>query len=344
MNTHEHYMQIALELAKKGAGKVSPNPMVGCVIVKNGEIIGKGWHQVYGGSHAEPNAIANLNNESDVAGSDVYVTLEPCAHFGLTPPCANLLVGLKPKQVIIGSLDDNPLVGGKGIKLLESAEITVITGILEAECRQLNKRFFCNMTKNRPYVVLKWARSADGFIALPNYKAVAISGLESNIKVHQMRAEEDAILVGFKTAFYDNPSLTVRLASGKNPLRLFIDKDLKLPSSHHLVDQSTATICFNSHKTEKLNNLEYIKIGTTNYASAILALLQKRKISSVLVEGGTTLLQSFIDLDLWDEAVTITNKEMLQNGIKAPNLANQSQHSLQVEDDKWEMYFNSVAN
>lgn len=333
MNRHEHYMQIALELAKKGLESVSPNPMVGCVIVKNDQIIGQGYHQKYGEAHAEPNAAASVENQKDIEGSDFYVTLEPCAHYGKTPPCADLLVKLKPKRVIIANVDSNPLVGGKGILKLKNAGIEVITGVLDKEARILNKRFFTVMEKKRPYVILKWAQSKNGFIAGENFEQIQISGKESMHFSHQLRAQEDAILVGFNTAFHDNPSLTTRLVEGKNPLRLYIDKQLKLPKTHHLLDQRAATICFNSVKTETTEHLTFIKLEGENFQNQILDYLFQNKINSLIVEGGTTLLQSFIDKNLWDEALVLESEKKLNKGIKAPEINKKAQEQVSLGDD-----------
>ena len=311
-------MGFALELALKGKGNVSPNPMVGCIIVKDDIVIGQGYHEKYGEPHAEPNAVKSVLNPELIKGSDVYVTLEPCAHYGKTPPCARLLADLKPKRVIIGAIDSNPLVENKGVKILEEAGIEVTSGILSDESRKLNARFFTNMEKERPYIILKWAQSADGFIGGENYAQVAISNSDSQKISHQLRADEDAILVGTNTAFYDNPSLTTRNVKGKNPLRVFIDKNLKVPDSHQLLNGVSPSICYNSTKNEVLENIEYVKLNSTDFISDILTDLHKRKVGSLIVEGGAELLQSFIDANLWDEALVFNGDTKLEKGIKAP--------------------------
>ena len=318
MNRHEHFMHLALELAKKGKGKVSPNPMVGCVIVKEDTIIGQGYHMVYGGPHAEPNAVNSVQDKNDIAESDVYVTLEPCSHFGKTPPCVELLLKYHPKRVIIANLDSNPLVAGEGIRKLQNAGIEVIVGVLDQEARDLNRRFFTFMEKKRPYIILKWAQSQDGFIDGHTEIPTAISGKESLIHSHQLRADEDAILVGTNTALKDNPSLTTRLVEGKNPFGLYSDKQLNLPQTHHLLDQSTPTICFNLLKSKTQENLEFIQLSGQSFNEQILDELYKRKISSIIVEGGAQLLQSFIDQNLWDEAIVYQSPLMLNQGLKAP--------------------------
>ena len=315
------YMQRALQLARLGAGGVSPNPMVGCVIVHEGKIIGEGWHQKYGEAHAEVNAINSVLDKSVLSNSEVYVTLEPCSHFGKTPPCADLLIKYQVTKVYICNHDPNPLVGGKGIEKLRQAGIEVETGLLESEGRVLNKRFFTFIEKNRPFIILKWAETADGFIAKRNYEAVQISNLLSRRFVHKMRSEEDAIMVGTNTARYDNPKLDTRLWAGKNAIRVVIDKQLTLPQNLHLFDNSQTTICFNYSIDEQIGNNIFIKIPQ-NISSEefIIKELYQRKIQSVIIEGGTFLLQSFIDLELYDEAVILKTKKLLAAGITAPQI------------------------
>ena len=334
-------MSRALDLAQKGFGFVSPNPMVGCVIVKDDKIIGEGYHENYGGLHAEPNAVAKVNNKEDIKLADVYVTLEPCAHYGKTPPCADLLASLKPKRVIIAVIDDNPLVGGKGVKILEEAGIEVIIGVLEKEARLINKRFFTFMQKQRPYIILKWAQTADGFVARKNFDSKWITGIESRTYVHQMRAEEDSIMVGFNTAKYDNPSLTTRLVQGKNPLRIFIDKRLELESNSNLLDQSTPTICYNYKKSENHLNLLFVKLDETkDFMEQVFNDLFNRKVSSIIVEGGSTLLTSLIQANLWDEACVFTSKNTFEDGIKAPEISTNSTEIKLMEKDKLELFIN----
>lgn len=311
-------MRLALELAEKGRGNVSPNPMVGCVIVYENIVIGQGFHEKYGEPHAEPNAVSSVVDKTLIKEATVYVTLEPCAHYGNTPPCARLLADLKPKRVVIGAIDANPLVENKGVKILEEAGIEVTSGVLSKESKQLNTRFFTNMEKQRPYIILKWAESKDGFIGGKNYEQVAISNTESQKISHQLRADEDAILVGTNTAFYDNPSLTTRHVKGKNPLRLFIDKDLKIPDGHKLVNNLVSTVCYNSIKDEKQDKLAYVCLKENDYVHQILKDLKARKVGSLIVEGGAQLLQSFIDNNLWDEAYVFKSDQNLEEGIKAP--------------------------
>lgn len=315
------YMQRALQLARLGAGAVPPNPMVGCVIVHEGKIIGEGWHQKYGEAHAEVNAVNSVLDKSMLSQSVVYVTLEPCSHFGKTPPCADLLIKHQVKKVYVCNHDPNPLVGGKGIEKLRQAGIEVETGLLENEGRELNKRFFTFIEKKRPYIILKWAETGDGFIAKPNYESVQISNLLSRRFVHKMRSEEDAIMIGTNTARYDNPKLDTRFWSGKNAIRVVIDKQLSLPKNLHLFDSSQDTICFNYSIDKQIGNNIFIKVPkNSSLEEFIIKELYHRKIQSVIIEGGAILLKSFIDLELYDEAVILKTKKLFGEGITAPKI------------------------
>jgi diaminohydroxyphosphoribosylaminopyrimidine deaminase / 5-amino-6-(5-phosphoribosylamino)uracil reductase len=320
MSQEEIFMLRALELAELGKGNVSPNPMVGCVIVHDGQIIGEGYHEVYGGPHAEPNAINSVKNPTLIQESTVYVTLEPCAHWGKTPPCANLLVEKKVKKVVIGTLDSNPLVGGKGAQILIDAGIEVTSGVLDTKVREQNKRFFTFMEKKRPYVILKWAQTKDGFIARENYDSKWISNPYSRQLVHRWRSEEDAIMVGTLTAKYDNPQLNVREWEGKNPVRIVIDRNLTLDRGLHLFDQRQSTLCYNQVKEEKSENLEHVKLPSGFNIREILEDLYQRKIQSLIVEGGAQLLNKFIQENLWDEARVFTGQVQFGKGIPAPKI------------------------
>ena len=311
-------MRRALELAALGNGNVSPNPMVGCVIVHKENIIGEGWHQAYGGAHAEVNAVDSVEDKSLLKESDVFVTLEPCAHFGNTPPCTDLLIEHQVKSVTIAATDANPLVGGKGIERLRNAGITVKTGLLESESRELNKRFFTYIEKQRPYVMLKWAETADGFIARGNFDSKWISSAYSRRLVHKWRAEEAAILVGTNTAHYDNPMLTVRDWSGKNPVRIVIDRHLRLNTSLHLFDRTVPTRCYNLVRNAHEENLELVKLEEEHFVHQLLQDLHESKISSVMVEGGTYVLNLFIQQGLWDEARVFRSRATFGKGIEAP--------------------------
>lgn len=313
-------MKRALELARLGVGHVSPNPLVGCVIVHNGLIIGEGWHQKYGEAHAEVNAIESVQDKSVLKDSIVYVNLEPCSHTGKTPPCADLLIKHAVKKVVVSNLDSNPLVAGNGVKKLRAAGIDVITGILEKEGRELNKRFFTFIERQRPYIVLKWAETSDGFIARENHDSKWISNEYSRQVVHKWRAEEDAILVGPMTARHDNPQLNVRDWSGRNPVRVVMDRFLRLSDTLHLFDRSQPTLCYNVLKHEEHPNLTLIRIEEENFIQNVLTDLYKRKIQSVIVEGGATTLQLFIDAGLWDEANVFVSDKSFGKGIQSPRL------------------------
>ena len=317
-------MHRCLQLAKMGTGNVAPNPMVGAVLVYENEIIGEGYHQQYGQAHAEVNCINNVSeaNQSVIEKSTLYVSLEPCTHFGKTPPCADLIIKNKIPNVVIACRDSYEEVDGKGIQKLQQAGVNVIVGILEKEALELNKRFFTFHRKQRPYIILKWAQSKDAKIARQDFSALKISNDITNRMVHKWRSEEAAILVGTNTALHDNPSLTTRLWKGNNPVRLVLDLQLKLPLSLHLFDGSVKTIVFNQVKHEEENGVTFYKLSSgEDIISGLLNALYRLKIQSVLVEGGARLLQSFIDQNYWDEARIITNEQLIiESGINAPEL------------------------
>ncbi|SFU08055.1 diaminohydroxyphosphoribosylaminopyrimidine deaminase [Algoriphagus locisalis] len=338
MDSHTLYMQRALELAEFGRGKVSPNPMVGCVIVHQDKIIGEGYHQQYGKAHAEVNAVYAVRNQELLSESTVYVTLEPCAHFGKTPPCAKLLVEKKVKRVIIAAFDSNPLVGGKGIQILKDAGIEVETGLLEKKARIQNKRFFTQIEMKRPYVILKWAQTADGFVAREDFSSKWITNASSRQLVHKWRAEEDAIMVGKNTAKYDDPALNVRDWVGKNPLRLVIDSKLELSNSLKLFDEAVPTICFNTLKSEVRGTLEYVKLNSGFQIKDILEQLYQRNIQSVLVEGGSYLLNKFLASELWDEARVFTSRNKFGSGIAAPFPPTPVSESIEILEDTLRIY------
>jgi diaminohydroxyphosphoribosylaminopyrimidine deaminase/5-amino-6-(5-phosphoribosylamino)uracil reductase len=303
-------------------GSVSPNPMVGCVIVCDDKIIGEGFHRKYGGPHAEVYAVESVKEKQLLSRSTVYVNLEPCAHFGKTPPCADLLVANHVKKVVIANIDPNPLVAGKGVSILQNAGITVETGVMEGEGRDLNRRFFKSIAHKKPFVILKWAQTADGFIARPDFSSKWISNELSRKLVHKWRTEESAVLVGTNTALYDNPMLTSRDWSGKNPFRIVLDQQLRLPLHLHLLDKKVPTICFNALKNHSETNLEYVQVPSSNFLDHVLRVLSHRNIQSVMVEGGATTLQSFIDEGLWDEARVFEAPVSFGEGIRAPQLRN----------------------
>lgn len=317
-----------IELARKGAGFVAPNPMVGAVLVQDDQIIGEGWHAKYGEAHAEVGAIGQAMKQgvTDFSATTIYVSLEPCAHFGKTPPCADLIIRTGIPRVVIGCRDPFEAVNGKGIEKLKAAGIEVVEGVLENECRELNKRFFTFHEKKRPYVILKWAQTADGFMAgTTNAPRLLISNQYSNIRVHQWRSEEAGILVGTNTALLDDPELTNRLATGPSPVRLVMDMDLRLPATLKLFNRDHKTIVFNSIKSEELANLIYYRLDKNkSLISQLMEALYQLKIQSVIVEGGRQLLDTFIQSGSWDEARVIINKDLrVGSGLPAPVLSNE---------------------
>jgi len=321
-NLHVLYMKKAFELAQKGLGFVSPNPMVGCVIVKDDKIVAEGYHQTYGEAHAEVNAIHNLPSHIDPKDCTLYVNLEPCSHHGKTPPCADLIISKGFKKVVVCNVDPNPLVAGKGLEKLKQAGIEVTQGICEAEGRNLNKRFFTFHEKKRPYIILKWAQTADGFISkwpIPkNRSDNKISGEQAQKLVHQMRANEDAILVGKNTVLNDDPYLTTRLAEGKNPMRIIITGE-EIPFSYNIFNSDARIVVFNPLRTEVKDHVHYIKLKPGDVIPQIMENLYKVGISSVLVEGGLNTLNSFIEGKMWDEQHIFVNPDLnFTTGIKAP--------------------------
>ncbi len=341
---HEKYMQRAIDLAKLGSGFVSPNPMVGCVIVHNDVIIGEGWHKKFGGPHAEVNALNSVTNKTLLKESTVYVTLEPCSHYGKTPPCANTLIEYGVKQVVIGVTDPNPLVSGNGIKLLHGAGIDVITDILKHECLNLNKRFITYITQKRPYVILKWAESIDGFIA-PDKETLSESKFEKQKQIsgptvqkltHFWRTQEDAFMVGTNTALIDNPKLNARAWNGRNPIRVVLDLNNRLPQTLHVFDgtQPTFIFVYDTYKTESTLNVVYLPIGKEeDLLKQLLNVLYQQNIQSLVVEGGTQLLQTFIDNNIWDEAIVIKAEHELKQGIKAPVIVGKTHQSYFIDNN-----------
>lgn len=321
MKPEELFMHRAMQLAELGAGKVSPNPMVGCVVVHDDKIIGEGWHKRYGEAHAEVNAIESVEDKDLLQYASVYVNLEPCSHTGRTPPCADLLIKHKVKQVHIANPDPNPLVSGAGIKRLEEAGIPVSIGLLAKEGEELNKRFFTFHRLARPYIILKWAQTGDGFIAKEDNESKWISNDSSQQLVHKWRTIEDSILVGRATATHDNPRLNNRHWIGRNPIRLVIDPDLTLDRSLFLFDQSQRTYCFNAVKElQDGANLIFAKVGKSTMLEDILSRLYLDGIQSVLIEGGAKTIQSFVDKSLWDEARVFSSSKKFFKGISAPEI------------------------
>jgi diaminohydroxyphosphoribosylaminopyrimidine deaminase / 5-amino-6-(5-phosphoribosylamino)uracil reductase len=336
-SSDEVYMRRVFQLARLGKGSVSPNPLVGCIIVRKGQIIGEGWHRKYGEAHAEVNAIDSVTDKNQLIDGTVFVNLEPCSHFGKTPPCADLLVKHKVKRVVISNLDTNPLVSGGGVRKLREAGIEVVTGILANEGRHLNRRFFTYMEQKRPYIILKWAQTSDGFIARANYDSKWISNEYSRQVVHKWRAHEDAILVGNRTAAHDNPSLTVRDWTGRNPLRVVIDRFLKLDDHLNLFDGSQKTFCYNLLKHEEHSNLSLIRVDENDFLLDMLHHLWQNKIQSLIVEGGTTMLNLFLQNNLWDEARVFISPRNFHKGIAAPLIHGQTIRRHQLGDDALEI-------
>lgn len=330
------YMQRCLQLARLGIGYVAPNPMVGCVIVAQNRIIGEGYHRQYGEAHAEVNALNSVKERHLLPQSTVYVNLEPCSHYGKTPPCADRLVSEGVKKVVICNVDPNPQVAGRGIAKLKAAGIEVETGVLEKEGWELNKRFFTFFTQKRPYIILKWAQTADGFLDAFDDKPIRISTDITKALVHQMRAEESAILVGTQTAIKDNPQLHTRRWFGKHPLRIAIDRANKIPSTHHLLDGKTDTLIINAHKNEP----PYLQLNFNQpILPQLMAELYQRGIQSLIVEGGEKTLRSFIESNYFDEIQVEIGSYRCHQGTPAPTLPTGLQQKLQHIGDGMFMHY-----
>lgn len=321
----EKYMRRCIQLAQNGLCNAAPNPMVGAVIVCDGKIIGEGYHVRCGEAHAEVNAIRSVKDESLLKRATIYVSLEPCSHYGKTPPCADLIIEKGIPRVVIGCQDPFSKVAGRGIQKLKEAGREVVTGVLEEECRHLIRRFITFHTQHRPYITLKWAESADGFIDLnrDGGKPVLLSTAATSMLVHKKRAEHSAILVGTRTAELDNPSLTVRHWHGRSPVRLVLDRSLRLPASLRLFDGEVPTLVFTEQPHPPLPNVTYLTINyRTDILPQIMHLLYERNLQSLLVEGGSFMLQSFINAGLWDEAFVEESPILLSSGVKAPEMSN----------------------
>lgn len=344
----ELFMKRCLELAEMGNGSVSPNPMVGCVIVSEGKIIGEGYHQQFGKAHAEVNAVnAVLDTYGDIAAdllkkATAYVSLEPCAHFGKTPPCADLLIRHQIKKVVIGNRDPFPDVDGKGIEKLKAAGIEVIHGVLDEECRHLNRRFFTRIAENRPYIILKWARTANGYFAPKNTVQQWISGPLAKKLVHKWRTEEDAVLVGKQTAIADNPQLSAREWTGKDPVRIVIDRKLEIPESNHLYGAGAKTVFLNELKTDVKGNLHFISMEDMQYylPQKIAYQLYLMDIQSIIIEGGANILNQFIAAGLWDEARIFNSKTNWDTGIYSPHINGKISSVTEVDQDHLTIYEN----
>jgi diaminohydroxyphosphoribosylaminopyrimidine deaminase/5-amino-6-(5-phosphoribosylamino)uracil reductase len=331
-------MSRCLELALLSAGMTAPNPMVGSVIIHDNKIIGEGFHHALGEAHAEVNAINDVfknNLQHLLEKATLYVNLEPCNHFGKTPPCTDLIINHKIPNVVIGCEDPFPLVNGNGLKKLIEEGLNVKTGIMQKECSELNKRFFTFHQNKRPFIILKYAQTSNHYIASKKEGEKKISNECSDILVHRWRSEESAVMVGTRTALADNPLLTVRKWKGRNPVRIVLDKLLTLPENLQLFDGTASTIVFNALKNYKGKNLELIQINfDQEILTQILRLLYKRNILSILVEGGTNLLNQFIQNNLWDEARIITSEKSFEDGIRSPLIHGRIINSMNVENDR----------
>ena len=345
MNIHEKYIKRCIKLAKNGLGATYPNPLVGSVIVHRDSIIGEGWHQKAGGPHAEVNAVNSVKDESLLKKSTIYVSLEPCSHFGKTPPCSDLIIAKGIKKVVIGTVDPFAEVAGRGIKKLMEAGCEVQVGVLEKECQDLNKRFFTFHQKKRPYIILKWAQTADGFIApkiQEKREPVWITNQYSKQLVHKWRSEEQSILVGTNTAIADNPKLNTRLWKGENPVRVVIDKDLKIPQESALFDGTIKTIVLTENeKKSDNNNLAFEKLDfQQDLPNQICEVLYRHNLQSVIIEGGAKTHQTFIDNNLWDEARVFTGISEFHKGVKAPEFSGKMFSKTTLERDTLKFYKN----
>jgi diaminohydroxyphosphoribosylaminopyrimidine deaminase/5-amino-6-(5-phosphoribosylamino)uracil reductase len=325
MQMEEKYMARCLELAKYGRSSVAPNPMVGAVIVHRGRIVGEGYHRRYGEAHAEVNAIASVRDEALLREATLYVNLEPCSHFGKTPPCAQLIIRKHIPRVIVGCLDPFPEVSGRGVKMLRDAGVEVITDVMKREAMALNRVFMTAHLQKRPYIILKWAESADGYLDRVRMSAaeppVQLSTTATRRLVHKLRAEVSAVLVGTNTARLDNPSLTVRHWVGASPVRVLIDRRLSVPASHHLLDGCVQTLVFTEKEQADGNNVEYIRLNPNDEViPQILHSLYERRLYSLLVEGGACLHRSFLEAGLWDELQIETAPVHLGGGVKAADM------------------------
>ena len=342
--TDQQFMQRALELAVCGNMYVAPNPMVGCVIVNDGKIIGEGYHHCYGQAHAEVNAIAQVKDENLLKTSTLYVTLEPCSHFGKTPPCADLIIKKQIPKVVVAVLDSNPKVAGNGIKKLREAGIEVEVGLMEQEARHLNKRFFTYHQQHRPYIILKWAQTQDGYMDCNQRGATHrheywITNDELRYKVHQWRAEEQAIFCGANTLLNDNPQLNVRMVEGKNPIRMTYLND-SISDDKHFLDGSQPSWIFTSKNIPHHKNVEYFSVSEEHWVQDMLKVLYERKIQSIIIEGGQQTLNYFIRLGLWDEARVLVGNKIFGDGLQAPILKNEVQKTEIVADNKILYYQN----
>ena len=349
MTFDEKIMNQCLNLAKKGLNKTFPNPMVGCIIVSDKKkIIGQGYHKHYGSKHAEVNAINSVKNKELLKTSTLYVNLEPCYHFGKTPPCVDLIIKNKIKNIVIGTVDPNPKVKGKSINKLQKT-CKIITDVIPDKCKELNNYFFINQIYRRPYIILKWSQTKDHFINNINYKngIQQISCKESQKLSHKWRSQVDAIMIGKNTALYDDPQLTTRKVNGPNPIRIIIDKNNTLPRTLKVFNQENKTLIIthkkNTHSNKK--NLEFIQINKKDYILDIMKNLKNRNINSIIIEGGRILINNFLKENLWDEARIFTSKKINKKGIKSPDFINIKNHKkLKIGTDYLQIVKNKNIN
>ena len=336
------YMQRCLDLAIQGKPDAFPNPLVGCVIVKNNRIISEGYHKKFGEKHAEIEAINKIKDKTVLEGSDIYINLEPCSHYGKTPPCVNEIIKYKFNKIVIGTQDPFKEVNGKGIQKLKKYNLKI--NCLENECKKINKRFFINNTKNRPYIILKWAQTKNNFIGNKSFKKsrLIISNNKSLKMSHKWRSTEAAILIGKNTALKDNPRLTTRLCKGRNPIRIILDQNLELKKTLNVFNKEVETLIINNKTNAKKDNVQYIKISNDKYfLQTLCSLLYKRKIYSIIVEGGAAILKLFIKEKLWDEARVFTSQKIVKEGLTAPLIKNKKYKKYSVDTDSLTIYSNN---
>jgi len=342
----EKYIQRCIDISKNGISAAAPNPSVGAILVYNQKIIGEGFTSPFGGKHAEVNCIesVSLENKEFIKKSTLYVSLEPCSHYGKTAPCSLLIIDSGIKRVVIGSLDPNPLVAGKGVDILQKKGIEVVSNVLKTKCEFVNRRFYTFYRKKRPYIILKWAESKKGYFAPFKKEQFWITNKNCKQLVHKWRTEEMAILVGTKTAKIDNPQLNSRLYKGKNPVRIVIDKDLELKTSLHLFDNKQETLVFNNNKSIQEGLVEYIKLNfTKNLITQILDILYIKGINSIIIEGGLFTINSFIEQKLWDESRVLIGENDLNSGIKAPSIEGKTSESFTLNNNSIAITINNLA-
>ncbi|MDR0941762.1 MAG: bifunctional diaminohydroxyphosphoribosylaminopyrimidine deaminase/5-amino-6-(5-phosphoribosylamino)uracil reductase RibD [Bacteroidales bacterium] len=344
---HEKYMQRCIELAEQAFGNTYPNPLVGSVIIYNNHIIGEGFHARAGEAHAEVNAIQSVADKELLKDSTLYVNLEPCSHFGKTPPCCDLIIARSIPRVVVGCVDSYSEVAGRGIEKLRAHGVEVTVGVLEQECRAVNKRFFTYHEKQRPYIILKWAQTADGYIdkaanQKPSTKGVAITDEDCRKEVHTWRTQEQAILVGTNTALFDNPDLTARLAEGHNPLRAVIDLHNRLPETLHVKNGKVPTVIYTLNPQESRTNVAYVRITDKEALwNEIFADLYRRRIQSIIIEGGAKILNNCIAQNLWDEMRILTVPVTFGAGVKAPAITLQPIRRTRIGNAECALYMNA---